>query len=168
MGTSAVHVEGLTETRALLKQFDPDLLKRLDRRLNIVARDLKSGAQTNFEKTGASGSAYVIRTRNQVSGFSKSVQAGHGNRVTSTVSPGERWSTDPTVLAAIFELANGVRNSQPQNVQRTKSLIATLNSRYGSTGRFLWQAWDDRSGPALASIAVEIKDVEAEYTARLR
>ena len=173
MGTSAVNVtaEGIAETRILLKQFEPDLLKRLDRRLNLVARDLRSGAQANFEKTGASGSAYVIRTRSRVAGlpgFSKAVVAGHGSRGTSMIDPGERWSTDPTVLAAIFELANGVRDSKPQNVPRTKSLIATLNARFGSPGRFLWQEWDDIKGPALASIATEIKDVEAEYTARMR
>jgi len=166
VGSSAVHIEGLRETRALLKKFEPDLLKRLDLRIGAVARDLKSGAQANLEKTGVGGPpAYRIKTRNRVSrgGFSKAVLADFGS-----VSPKERWSTDPSVLAAIFEFARGVRNSQPQNVQRTKSLIATLNSRYGSTGRFLWSAWDDRKGAALASIDAEIKAVEAEYTARLR
>jgi len=163
VGTSAVNVEGLTETRALLKKFEPDLLKRLNLRTGAVARDLQSGAQANFDKTGGGGPAYRIRTRNRVSGFSKSVLADMGS-----VSSKERWGTDPSVLAAIFEFARGVRNSQPQNVQRTKSLIATLNSRYGPTGRFLWQAWDDRKGVALASIDAEIKAVEAEYTARLR
>ena len=163
MGASAVEVSGLTETRALLKQFEPDLLKRLDLRLTVVARDLKSGAQSNLEKTGVSGSAYTIRTRNRVSGFSKSVKADFGS-----VAPREKWSSDPSVLAAIFEFANGVRDARPQNVQRTKSLIATLNARYGEPGRFLWAAWDERKVAALASVDAEIKAVEAEYTERLR
>jgi hypothetical protein len=164
MGAAGVklYTEGLTETRALLRRFEPDLLKRLDLRVSLVARKLKSGAQANFEQTGASGDAYRIRTRNRVYGFSKSVSADFGS-----VGAREHWSTEPGVLAAIFELANGVRNSLPQNVQRTKSLIATLNSRYGSPGRFLWQAWDDISAASLASIVTEIKDVEAEYTARM-
>jgi hypothetical protein len=165
MAGSAVIVdtEGITETRALLRRFEPDLLKRLDRRVSLVARNLQSGAQANLGKTGVTGDAYRVRTRNRVSGFSKAVTVDFGS-----VGAREHWSSDPSVLAAIFEFARGVRNSLPQNVQRTKSLIATLNSRYGSTGRFLWQAWDDQKGVALPSIATEIKDVEAEYTARMR
>lgn len=165
MGTSAVIVntEGIPETRALLKQFEPDLLKRLDRRVNLVARDLKSGAQANFEKTGASGDAYRIRRRTRKSVSSTSVSADFGS-----VSPGEKWSSDPAVLAAIFELANGVRDSLPQNVPRTKSLIATLNTSYGEPGRFLWKKWDEISAASLASIATEVKDVEDEYSARMR
>lgn len=161
-----VNTEGITETRALLRRFEPDLLKRLDRRVGIVARDLKSGAQANFEETGASGTAYRIRTRSRVGGvpgFSKAVEAAGGS-----VGAREHWSSEPGVLAAIFEAAKGVRDSLPQNVQRTKSLIATLNSRYGSPGRFLWPAWRDMSAASLTSIATEIKDVEAEYTARMR
>lgn len=158
-----VNTEGITETRALLRRFEPDLLKRLDRRVTLVARELQSGAQANFEGTGASGTAYRIRTRARPSGFSKAVTAAAGS-----VGARAHWSSEPGLLAAIFELANGVRNSLPQNVQRTKSLIATLNSRYGSPGRFLWQKWDDISAASLASIATEIKDVEAEYTARMR
>lgn len=151
------------ETRALLKKFEPDLLKRLNARLTVAAGSLRRGAQANFEKTGASGDAYRIKTRNRVSGFSKSVIS-----TASTVPLGQRWSSNPGTLAAVFEFANGVSAAQPQNVQRTKSLIATLNSRYGSTGRFLWSAWDAQKEASLASIDAEIKAVEAEYTARLR
>ena len=157
-----VNTEGITETRALLRRFEPDLLKRLDRRVGIVARDLKSGAQANFEKTGASGTAYRIRTRARPTGFSKAVTAAGGS-----VGAREHWSSDPGVLAAIFELANRVRDSLPENVPRTKSLIATLNSKYGQPGRLLWSAWDEQKGVALPAIVAEIKDVEAEYTARM-
>jgi len=163
MAAGAVNVAGLTETRALLKQFEPDLLKRLNTRLTVVASDLKKGAQANFGKTGVSGAAYRIKTRARPAGFSKSVLAEGGS-----VAPRAKWSTQPGALAAIFELANGVRDARPQNVQRTKSMIATLNARYGSPGRFLWAAWDARKVAALASIDAEIKAVEAEYTARLR
>jgi len=163
VGAGSVNVTGLVETRALLKRFEPDLLKRLDARLNAVARDLKSGAEASFARTGAGGSAYRMRTRSKATGFVKSVTASGGS-----VSPGQKWSSSPGVLAAIFEFADGVRSSKPENVARTKSLIATLNSRYGSTGRFLWAAWDERKESALASIKTEVEAVEAEYTARLR
>jgi hypothetical protein len=72
------------------------------------------------------------------------------------------------VLAAIFEFANGVRDARPQNVQRTKSMIATLTARYGEPGRFLWAAWDERTVASLAAVGAEIKAVEAEYSKRLK
>lgn len=162
MYAAHVDVSDLAQTRALLKRLEPDLLKRLDQQLNAVARDLRSGAQSRFAQTGADGDAYVVRSRNRVSGFSKSVAARGGS-----VGAGEKWSTEPGVLAAIFEFANGVRNAQPQNVARTQSLIATLNARYGSPGRFLWSAWDAKSSTYMADVEAAIAAVEAEYSARL-
>ena len=163
MGSRAVDVVGVAETRDLLARFEPDLLKRLDRRLNAVARNLRSGAQANFERTGASGNAYRIRTRKRAGGFSKSVMAEGGS-----VPAGVKWSTEPGVLAAIFELAAAPRDARPQNVERTRSLIVTLNARYGTPGRFLWEAWDDDGDGYLAQVGAEIKAVEAEYTRRLQ
>jgi hypothetical protein len=162
MGASAVEVIGLSQTRGLLARFEPDLMKRLDATLSVVARDLKAGAEAKFARTG-SGNAYRIRTRNRAMGFSKGVTTQRGS-----VGRGEKWSSEPGVLAAIFELANKVRDAKPENVERTKSLLATLNAKYGSPGRFLWDAWDERSVAALATVDGEIKAVEAEYTARLR
>jgi hypothetical protein len=49
-----------------------------------------------------------------------------------------------------------------------RSLITTLNERYGTPGRFLWEAWDDSEGGYLEEIRTEIRAVEAEYSARLR
>lgn len=163
MGSTSIDLAGLPQTRSLLRRFEPDLLKRLDSKLSSVARDLKSGAQANFERTGASGTAYRIRSRSRVDGFSKSVTTEGGS-----VAPGRKWSTEPGVLAAIFELMNGPRGAQPQNVPRVRSLIATLNERYGAPGRFLWEEWDDSGDGYLSEIDAEVKAVEAEYTARLR
>ena len=72
------------------------------------------------------------------------------------------------MLAAIFEFANAVRDAQPQNIPRTKSLIATLNAKYGGPGRFLWQTWDEEGLSAMAEVNAAIHAVESEYTARLR
>ncbi len=163
MGAPAIDVSGVLEARSLLKRFEPDLLRRLDARLNAVARDLKAGAQTNFERTGASGTAYRVSTRSRIGGFSKSVTTVRGS-----VSRGEKWSTAPGVLAAIFEFMAAPRDAQPQNVPRVRSLIATLNARYGTPGRFLWAQWDDGGQGYLAEVEAEVGAVEAEYTARLR
>ena len=162
MGPSAVDVSGVPQTRSLLARFEPDLLKRLDRRLNSVARDLRSGAQANFERTGASGAAYTIRTRSRRGGFSKAVTT-----VPGSVGRGERWSSSPGVLARVFEFASGVRNAKPQNVQRTRSLIATLTARYGSPGRFLWAAFDEREVSIREEAASAVREAEDEYTRRL-
>jgi hypothetical protein len=163
MASTAIDLVGMPETRSLLRRFEPDLLRRLDGKLNAVARDLKAGAQANFERTGASGGAYRIRSRSRIDGFSKSVTTEGGS-----VAPGQRWSTEPGVLAAIFELMAAPRGAQPQNVPRVRSLIATLNERYGTPGRFLWEEWDDAGEGYLSEIDAEIKAVEAEYSARLR
>ena len=161
-GTVIVQTKGLVETRALLKEFAPDLLKRLNVRVGLVARNLRDAADSAFSFTGVGGGAYRIKTRSRVNKVSVSVIAKAGG-----VSAGERWSDQPGVLASIFELANGVRDSQPQNVKRTQSLIATLNAKYGGPGRFLWSSWDDQKAASLASIDAEIRAVEAEYTERM-
>jgi hypothetical protein len=163
MGATAIDLANMPQTRSLLRRFEPDLLKRLDGKLNSVARDLKAGAQANFEHTGASGTAYRIRSRNRIDGFSKSVTTAGGS-----VAQGQKWSTEPGVLAAIFELMNGPRDARPQNVPRVRSLVQTLNERYGTPGRFLWEHWDDEGDGYLREIGAEVKAVEAEYTARLR
>jgi len=163
MGSTAIDLANMPQTRALLRQFEPDLLRRLDSKLNSVARDLKAGAQANFERTGASGTAYRIRSRSRIDGFSKSVMAAGGS-----VARGQKWSTEPGVLAAIFELMNGPRDARPQNVPRVRSLIATLNERYGTPGRFLWEQWDDAGDGYLSEIDDAVRAVEAEYSARLR
>jgi hypothetical protein len=160
---SAVEVLGLYQTKSLLAKFEPDLLKRLDRTVNLVARDLRRGAQANFQRTGAAGDAYAIRRRNRPGGFSVAVTTARGS-----VSPGERWSSEPGVLARIFELANKTYDSQPQNVRRTQSLIETLTRRYGKPGRFLWDAWDERKATSLARVSDEVRAVESEYAARMK
>lgn len=163
MGATAIDISGVTETRALLRRFEPDLLKRLESQLNAVARDLRNEAQVNFSATGVGAAAYRIRTRSRAGGFSKSVTTVGGS-----VARGQKWSSEPGVLANIFEFMAAPRDAQPQNVPRVRSLIATLNARYGAPGRFLWEAWDDGSDGYLAEIDAAIRSVEAEYSARLR
>lgn len=160
--STEVDVASVAQTRALLTRFEPDLLKRLDRRLTRVASIVKAGAQSRFERTGASGAAYRIRTRNQKGRFIKSVTTAPGS-----ASGGEKWSGEPGVLAAILELMAGVRDAQPQNVPRTKNLISTLTSRYGSPGRFLWDSWDEHEAVAMQDVESAIREAEEEYSARM-
>jgi hypothetical protein len=158
----AVSTEHLTETRQLLRKFDPDLLKRLDAVTQIAARRLKAGAESTFNKTGALG-GYRIATRRSYAVTSTVVTTARGS-----VPRGERWSTAPGVLAAIFELMAGVRDAMPQNVKRVMSLVETLEARYGSPGRFLWDTWDYQKAETMAEIGAGIRALEDEYTAKLR
>lgn len=161
--STSVDVTNIPQTRALLARFEPDLLKQLDRRITAVARNLKTGAQARFGATGVAGAGYRIRTRTGKGKFVKSVTTTQGS-----VSPGERWSSSPGVLAAVLELANAVRDAKPQNVERTRNMLATLRARYGEPGRFLWAEWDDQETQAMADVERTILDVEAEYSARLK
>ena len=163
MGGAAIDVANIPQTRGLLARFEPDLMKRLDSRLGAVTRDIKSGAQALFERTGATGTAYRVKSRNSV-GRSRS----RSRPSPAACSAGEKWSSEPGVLAAIFELMAAPRDAQPQNVERVRSLIRTLNERYGTPGRFLWETWDERGEGALKEVDAAVREAEAEYTARLR
>ena len=157
-----VSVEGVAATRNLLREFEPDLLKRLDQRLNAVARRIRRLAQAGFEQTGAGGVAYRIRTRTRRGAFVKSIAAVRGS-----VARGQKWSSEPGTLAAIFEFANAVRDAKPQNVARTRNMIATLNARYGAPGRFLWQAWEQEGDRAEGEVQDAVREAEREYTRRM-
>jgi hypothetical protein len=71
------------------------------------------------------------------------------------------------VLASIFELMQGPRNAMPQNVPRVKSLVATLNRKYGPNGRFLWRAWDQQGDSLHGEVVQEVDAIEREYSRRL-
>lgn len=156
-----VNVEDLSATRYLLKKFGPDVLKRLDRELTSVARQLKGSAEASFARTGASG-AYMIRTTNRAGSFTKGVTTRAGS-----VSRGERWSSSPGVLAAVFEFAQNVRNAKPQNVARTRAMLETLSRKYGKPGRFLWDAWDAMSNAALARVHGAVETAERDLSEEL-
>lgn len=157
-----VNIEDVAATRALLKQLGPDILKSLDRELTTVARQLKSAAESNFARTGASGSAYMIRTSNRAGSFTKGVTSRGGS-----VARGQRWSDQPGVLAAVFEFADGISKARPQNVARTRAMLATVTARYGRPGRFLWEAWDGMSSGALARVHGAVEAAENDLTERL-
>lgn len=157
-----VEIVGLLETRGLLAKFEPDLLKRLDATLTVVAKDLQVGAQQNLAVTGIASRAYRVRSRNRIHGFSKGVTTVKGS-----VAANQHWSDEPGVLARVFEFAENVRNAQPQNVARTRSMLDTLRAKYGEPGRFLWTEWDQIKGPSMATVHEEIRAIEAEYTERM-
>ena len=163
LGTT-VDIDGLPETRALLRQLQPELLKRLDSRIGGVAKELMGNASASFSATGASSSgAYVIKSRTSVSSVSRSVMTAPGS-----VPKGQKWSSEPGVLASIFEFANKVDKAKPANRKRVESLIATLNSRYGSPGRFLWDSWDSMKDSAHREVAAAVAEAEASLSARLK
>jgi len=65
--------------------------------------------------------------------------------VLSSGSSGSAWSTEGR-LSAILEFFG---HNQPGRTKRARSCTATLNSRYGGPGRFLWSAWDSVGGKSV-------------------
>lgn len=136
----SVQVDGLVTARNLLKQLDANVLKQMDRELTSVAREVQANAAINLASLSPhSAGAYRVRTTNRQTGFSKSITTTAG-----TVAKGERWSSKPGALAAIFEFAEKPSGAKPQNVARTQKMIATVASRAPrpEPGRFLWAAYD--------------------------
>lgn len=135
---TTIVVDGLETTRSLLKDLDATALKQVDKEVTAVARDLKGAAAASFSRMySGADAAYTIRTRNRRDSYSKSVTTTGG-----TVARGERWSSQPGVLAAVMEFAANVRTANPATQARTRKMLDTVTARYGSPGRFLWDAWD--------------------------
>lgn len=151
---ASVEIDGLLETRHLLKTLRPDMLRELNRRVSGVQRRLKSGAQAKFSVTGHNAD-YRVFSRTRSDGFARGVHLGPGQ-----VARGERWSTNANVLANVFEFAANVRDAKPQNVARTQSMLATISARFGEPGRFLWSAWDDIRAESMEDIRTGVKSVE--------
>ena len=114
MGATAIDRRQASRRRArLLARFEPDLLKRLDSRLNAVARESSRPApRRTFERTGASGNAYRVRIAKP---RRRLLEVGH-DQVRQRVARARSGRAEPGVLAAIFELMAASRDAQPQNV----------------------------------------------------
>lgn len=163
LGTD-VDVKGLVIARQLLKDLEPDALKQLDRELTSVAREVQANASIGLASISShSGSAYVLRTRNRQSGFSKAISTAPG-----TVAKGARWSSQPGALAAILEFAAKPSKAKPENVARTRKMIATVASMAPrrEPGRILWASYDamkpdveDRSKAVVAKIEAELNRI---------
>jgi len=61
--------------------------------------------------------------------------------------------------ASILEFAG--KTNQYTHTDRGRTLVNTLNERYGQPGRLLWQAWDEHSEAVQAKVVAIVHDAEA-------
>lgn len=137
-----VTVDGIREVAAALQQIDPKmklaLLSTIRASVRDVARDAQSLAPRG--KTGDLIAKITVKKGRYRGG-------GLGYKVVSDSREG-----------AILELA-GETNPAGLSPQGA-TLIRTLNASYGSTGRFVWKAWENTKDVALERIEGAIETAQ--------
>jgi len=151
-----IAINGLDQTVAALKAFEPDLLKSMNREIRGIVNVLKGAAEAKYSATGG-GAGYAIRSSSRGKKVGMRVMA-----INSTGSSGSAWSTEGR-LSAILEFY-GKAGSKSQQAQ---TCTATLNARYGAPGRFLWSAWDEQKGSAVPAIEAAVHKAETQLQASL-
>lgn len=140
-----VTATGLKSTQEALKAIDPLLSKAMDRELRGAVNQVRSKARslaparTGDLRRGIVTRKGSARRRGQVDW-----------QVRSTTRQG-----------AILELAAA------GHTKRGRSLVATLNARYGSPGRFVWEAWDQTKSGVYGRIAATVRQTEDLINTRL-
>lgn len=147
-----IEIQGVKQTIAAMKAFTPEIEKRLGKQIKEALKATKTRAEGKYPK----GAWVVGRSNKKLLGY-VSAKAG-GQRAA-------RWEDSaPGIRAAIFEFA-GDRN--PGATPQARGLINSLESRYGSPGRFLWAAWDETGQAALDKIKDAVESAERELQAHL-
>ena len=75
---------------------------------------------------------------------------------------GSEWSQEGR-LSAILEFYGKVGAKSDQ----ARTCTATLNSRYGTPGRFLWSSWDEQKGSSVPRIEAAVREAEKQLQATL-
>lgn len=152
MSGNVIEVKGVRETINALAAFEPELKKQMDKVIRASLNEVKAGAQARYPK-----GAWVVRVTKKNLLGTIAAQAG-GTRA-------KRWGdSSPGIKAAIFEFA-GARSSGA--TPGAKGLIESLNERYGSPGRFLWDSWDANGERAVDQITDAVKMAESRLQAAL-
>ena len=148
--SAEIRVEGLKETMAALKTFEPEVYKALRKSIRTELKRVEGLAGR------IGGGSYKVTM--------KDAGKRPGGGVTGI--PGNKqhlndWSA-PATRAVIMEFAR--RGKTPQ----AQSMIDSYQARYGSPGRMLWRAWDSGLGDeVLRNIDEAIRDAETTLQARL-
>lgn len=156
--TAEIAVENLDGVLRSLKTVDPEVHKELRREFRDIAKTLEDRAQS---RSGFSKDRYATRVgaRESAAGF----------RVLTKDAP-----------SSIFELA-GLRNPHGSGKRTVKrngrkievpstqgaTLIATLNSRYGSPYRILWPSWRALRAHAMERVQAAVGRAEETIQRRM-
>ena len=138
-----VDTQHLELIRARLRVFAPKLQVALDAELRQAVKPVTDAAEAELQsraQLASAGSHYGLRrSRGRLTIFSR------------------------TRGSAIAEFAGKVH---PQGLTpRGATLIATLNERYGSPGRLLWDAWDSHSDEVMVGVRATVAGSEAKLQA---
>jgi hypothetical protein len=147
-----LRIGGIKATITALRNLAPDVKREMDKEIRSVMTTIKAGAENRYP-----GGQWLVKLN--AKRLFGSVEA---------VAGGERASTwrdsGPGVKAAVFEFAG---KYQPGKTPQAKAMIDSLNARYGSPGRFLWDSWDSNKVRALAQIRDAVLRAERELQTRL-
>lgn len=149
---SNIRITGVKGTITALREFAPEIEAVLDAEIRAALEATQRAAQSRYP----GGSWIVGRNRKKLLGY---VAARAGGRRAQRFG-----DSAPGIRAAIFEFAGA---QQPGRTPQAAGMIASLNSRYGGTGRFLWGAWDSTGKSVLAGIASAVRLSEKALQAKL-
>jgi len=148
-----IEVSGVKATVDALKAFEPELRKHLNSTIRKALKQTRAAATSRYPKGD-----WVVRVTEKNMLGTIAARAGQG---ADSRGP---WSELPGgARAAIFEFMNNAPSGRPQVL----GLIASLNRRYGSPGRFLWDAWDATGEDVLDQIRTAVLQAERELKDRL-
>lgn len=140
-----VTATGIRSAQDTLKAIDPALSLGLDRDIRAAVNDVRGKARSLApSRTGALRRGIVTRKGSARKRGAVAWQVRSGTR-----------------QGGILEFA------QVGHTPRGRSLVATLTARYGSPGRVVWQAWDDRKSGVYSRIRATVLATEDLINARL-
>lgn len=153
MSSQVIEVRGTRETIRALAAFEPDIKRELNKTIRSALNQTRDAARARYPK----GDWVVRITQRNLLGAIAARGGGGGDSSKSwaALPPGQR--------AAIFEFIDQAPSGRPQ----VKGLIDSLNRRYGSPGRFLWDAWDATGENAVDTIRDAVLQAEARLQANL-
>lgn len=146
---NVIRITGVRDTLYAMQQFDPETKKALRKVIREALSETARGAKSEYPQGAWSVSVFNKYRGGQLA--LGSVKAAGGSR-------NNPWNTsDAGVRAAIFEfIGSSYGGNRPQVV----NMIQSLTRRYGSPGRFLWDAWDSGGVRRLDDITREVKAAE--------
>lgn len=151
-------MEGIAETIRAIKDFEPDIYKKMGGAIRKFLRILRDAARTRRPE-----GVYTVSTRlTDKRGPMGSVTSGvPGMSVDEYLALKTSWSA--AQRSVIFEFAE--KGQRPG----MKAAIESFNRRYGKPGRFLWGAYDywDLGEWVESQVEAEIREAEAEFQRRL-
>jgi hypothetical protein len=145
-----VRIEGLDNTIKALRYLEPEIFK-----------ELRGAVQKAAKTTAAAASALRPGARYKTS-FRASGKFPGGRIIGQMGAQSSRndWS-DPATRSVIFEFAKTGRTPQ------SAAAIDSFQSRYGSPGRFLWEAWDRQEDTYLSDVNAAVDKAAAAIQRRL-